>query len=182
MTIPPREGWAAKASNRYGYGKCPNCLHDEAAHFWWERPGQVATEMERGCRHCTHGVCRNVRMENSMSSVNLCERCGSLMLARALGSVEVVKRPGDPYERVEFCPACVADLVGFLAEHPTRNRGEAFTEPWEPAPEKSETVAMLEAGPCGAQTVGQDGVEFMCLRAKGHKGYHIDGTKEWLSA
>lgn len=115
-----------------------------------------------------------------MSSVNLCERCGSLMLAKALGTLELARFPGDPYNRIELCPACISELNAFLAEKPERHRGEAFTEPWSPTPAKSEAVMMLEAGPCGEQKT-ENGVEFMCLRARGHKGYHIDGSMEWLS-
>jgi hypothetical protein len=176
--LPEREGWNIDRSHM-GYGICPNCGHAQEDHFWYVRPGPMGQEMEMGCKACIDGICVNRREVTGMSAINICDRCASLMTGRAIGTLSIEKAPTEYAERKEICPACVGELVAFLAEKPVRDRGTAYTEPYTDTPPKSEAMMMLEAGPCGMQTT-EDGVEFMCLRAKGHKGYHIDGNKEWL--
>lgn len=110
-----------------------------------------------------------------MSAVNLCERCDSLMLGKAVGSLDLQKSEEARNERIELCPACIGDLVAFLAEHPVRDR-TTFREGWKPEAKRTDSQLMLENGYCGNHP---DDGEAMCLRPKGHEGNHVDGAFSW---
>lgn len=112
-----------------------------------------------------------------MSVVNLCERCGSLMLGKAVVQISVRENPDVNFEGIEICPGCLSDYYRFLEAKPDRN-GTVFKEPYTKPPEQSESTLVLTSGYCG-ETHTFEGRDFMCLRPKGHKGYHEDGSVEW---
>lgn len=74
-----------------------------------------------------------------MGSVNMCERCGALMIGGAVGSV-VIALSSDPdtYENVkrEICPGCVEDILTLVETKVTPKENgyrEPYKRPEEPA-------------------------------------------------
>lgn len=64
-----------------------------------------------------------------MASIHMCERCDSLVTSNAVGKVGVVESFADPGEKLDLCPACIADLRAWLREKPQRDQ-RAFREPY----------------------------------------------------
>lgn len=172
----------ADLSNNVG---CGECRHPLVQH-WTMR---IGLQTVYGCPHCAQGrtkdfpYCtkpfpvvemREPKMEvRLMSAVNLCERCGNLMLGKAVATLTLQKTPTAEVERLEWCPGCVNDFVRFLETQPDRPN-ETYREPWKET-KRPESMLMLEKGTCGDKY--QD--KYLCLRAKDHDGLHRDGEIEW---
>ena len=111
-----------------------------------------------------------------MSAINLCERCDSLMLQKAVATVTLCPEPRAAYETRELCPGCYGDIMRFLETKPAEREKQTYREPWTKEPPRTEAMLMLERGYCGAKHEEPDA---MCLRVKGHDGMHRDGELEW---
>ena len=158
---------------------CRGCGHPLVIH--WEFRGGF------GCPMCNEQQCPVSMRENlipdfakppeerttSMSAVNLCERCGSLMLGKAVATIVLQKDPSKATEKIEFCPGCLNDFLRLMETKPDREK-ETYREPWKET-HRPESMLMLERGTCGEKY--QD--KYLCLRAKDHDGLHRDGEIEW---
>lgn len=78
-----------------------------------------------------------------MASVNICDRCGSLVRGAALGSVSLVVSSESMAERIskEICPGCVGDLVLTL-EVPISPAKNAYREPWARPAEQTDSATL----------------------------------------
>lgn len=71
-----------------------------------------------------------------MSTVNVCDRCETLVKAAALGALTIETSPVSGRTDKEICPGCVEEfLTWYDGSH--GNRPKAYSRPYEPP--KSET-------------------------------------------
>lgn len=108
-----------------------------------------------------------------MSTVNLCDRCGTMGKSKAMGTVVIVpvNEKADVFgdavrtltgkvERMELCPGCVGELMAWKdAEGGTRPK--AYSEPWEPPkddalPTDSTTLFRLALEASKRETFGDE--------------------------
>lgn len=71
-----------------------------------------------------------------MASVNICDRCNSMVKGVALGLVQVVNssEPGTERTGYEVCPACIEDVLVLMGSKPEEGtRKAAYSEPFRPA-------------------------------------------------
>ena len=92
---------------------------------------------------------RQDRSTNSMGSINICDRCGSLVQGRAVGSVAITTSsdPATADEKtMEICPGCVADFM-LMWETVVTPREKAYRQPYvEVKPEtNTESAEQLAA-------------------------------------
>ncbi len=85
-----------------------------------------------------------------MSTVGLCDGCGTFATSHAMGQIEIRFSRGEPLRQWELCPGCVADVMGTigLLEHPLTPREKGYKEPYaEPTEDTvgSSTVEQLAA-------------------------------------
>lgn len=111
-----------------------------------------------------------------MSAVNLCERCGALMLGKAVASMDYMTGPRAGNEHIELCPGCVDSFMDWMHSATAPLQQTPYREEWQPKPKATESQLMLENGYCGASNGNGAG---LCLRAKGHDGEHRDGGVTW---
>lgn len=140
----------------------------------------------RQCPHCNCGVLDNPphdpiapksfgKAPQNMSAINLCERCDSLMLQKAVAKISHYTTGENVWKEQELCPGCYGDFMRFLETKPDREK-QTYREPWTKEKPQTESMLMLERGYCGEK---HDNPEAMCLRVKGHDGMHRDGALEW---
>lgn len=111
-----------------------------------------------------------------MSAVNLCERCGALMLGKAVATLDIQTSSEARNEHIEICPGCVSSFMDWNHSATTPMQATPYRDPWKEDAGKTESQLMLENGYCGNTPHGSNG---MCLRPKGHEGTHRDGDKTW---
>lgn len=143
LNYPQRKDWRTSRASSFGYrGLCQNCTHDNLDHFWWEGTGDNTGEMQAGCHGCVDKICTNRKVTNTVSALNLCERCDALMLGKAVATLQVQDSPRDYAKTIEICPACIGDFHDFMHSGPTRDN-RPFREPYTP-PEEAEKPAPKE--------------------------------------
>lgn len=76
-----------------------------------------------------------------MGSINICDRCPSMVKGQALGVVQL-KTSSDPNTSdvvtKELCPACIEELYTILMMDPGERAQKAFTEPFTIKPDRDE--------------------------------------------
>lgn len=77
-----------------------------------------------------------------MSAVNLCDRCGGLMLGKAAATMDYQTGPDAGYRHVELCPGCIGAFVEWMGSQSEPMSKTPYREPWK-APEDR---PMLERG------------------------------------
>lgn len=91
--------------------------------------------------------------EQRMSTVNLCERCDAACSGSAIGTINYRINPDTPYSMKDLCPACVGDLVKFLATTPTEDRQKTYREPFRP--EQPQALSAELVGQIVAEAMAQ---------------------------
>lgn len=78
----------------------------------------------------------------NMASINLCERCGSMVTGNALAGINI--RTGGEYEsetiQKEVCPDCIGAIIA-IVEAETDPNERAYRKPWKRADEEPKSVA-----------------------------------------
>lgn len=70
--------------------------------------------------------------EVTMSSINICERCETMSLGKAMGTVSTRTDPTTPWESKDICPGCVTDFITWFKEGESIQRDvKAYKKPYE---------------------------------------------------
>lgn len=71
--------------------------------------------------------------KKSMSTINMCERCGAMAVSGAMGGISSWNSPNDAMnDAKELCPGCVGDLVEFMKGENVGDRPKnGYRKPWE---------------------------------------------------
>lgn len=113
-------------SKHYRYCDCDFC-HDHRYAMsrveWAERHGEVKT----------------------LSAINICERCETMALGKAMGIVTTRLSPDDSYRTVEICPGCVEELCLWLQAGELITRDvKAYKNPYTPPAEGDEQTDRIQ--------------------------------------
>jgi len=72
----------------------------------------------------------------NMSSINVCDRCNSMVKGGALGALTIAYSPDMTVAaktlRAELCPGCIEDLATLYNSPVVTPRKSAYTEPYDP--------------------------------------------------
>lgn len=109
----------------FGACGCQFCAETRAT--WAVNPAPIDDQRRKGSR--------------SMSSINVCDRCGGLVTGIALGSV-TVRTSADPNNtetvHKETCPHCVATVVMWLETPAEPQQKTPYREAWRRPPDEQE--------------------------------------------
>lgn len=79
-----------------------------------------------------------------MGSINICDRCPSMVKGIALGAIQI-RTSSDPDSSEvitkELCPACIQDMVNMLEIEPTDRPQRAYDKPYRRVDESDEIGA-----------------------------------------
>lgn len=114
------------------FGKCGCPWCSRIRHEWATNPAPINDQQRKGSR--------------AMSSVNICDRCGSMVTGVALGALTI--RTSADYETSEtitkeLCPDCVAIVVGIADQADAEPVRRSYRKPWVRPTEEKDTVRGL---------------------------------------
>lgn len=114
------------------YPPCEYCGHVWSAHMraGSNMNGSPNCEICGDCQ--TFYTANKANEEKKMSSVNICDRCESIVKGSALAHVDFTS--GEMHVSMDLCPACAGELDSVLQSNPDQDsvlRPRAYREPYE---------------------------------------------------
>jgi len=116
---------------------CEACMADFRMHQ--SQPNHYCQSCDWTAKEIMEADLRAKRQQwgGTMSAINVCDRCETMMTANAVTIVSIEANMGEFQERKEICPGCVDELNEFFANPVIGDRQKVYRTQYVP---KNETT------------------------------------------